>query len=75
MIIEVNHNQVLNIVVWDLIDKYKFNIKRGNQEWVEGFEKVLRYYLDEDEMSRLTMAINADQLPSNPLELFEQDKS
>ena len=71
--IKINHNQVLSIVVWDLIDKYKYNIERGDKKWVAAFENVLRYYLDEEEMSLLKIAISTGQLPSNPLDLFEND--
>ena len=71
--IQLDHKQVERVVVRELIDKYKFNVERGNKEWVQAFESVLRYYLDEDEVSRLIVAISADQLPSNPLDLFEQD--
>lgn len=69
--IEINYNQILNIVVSDLIKKYKSNIERGDQEWTIAFEKVLRYYLDEGEMYCLMTAINNNQLPNSPIELFE----
>lgn len=51
--VQISYGQVLGIVVEDLIDKYKFNIARGNSEWALAFEKVLRYYLDDQEMSQL----------------------
>ncbi len=48
--IKINREQVLQLVVDDLIEKYKFNKERGNQEWTAAFEEVLSYYLDENEM-------------------------
>jgi hypothetical protein len=52
--IKISNNQVLEIVVSELIEKYQFNIERGDKEWASVFEKVLRYYLNEQEMSHLT---------------------
>jgi len=72
--VKIDHNQVLNIVVWDLIDKYKNNFDRNNVDWVIAFEKVLRYYLDENEMTILRNAIHNNQLPQNPLDLFGIDR-
>lgn len=56
--IKISREQVLEIVVGDLIEKYKFNIR--NDEWSAAFEKVLRYYLDKDEMAELKKAIADD---------------
>lgn len=52
--VKISHLQVLEITVADLSEKYIFNIQRGNKDWALAFEKVLQYYLDEQEMSHLT---------------------
>jgi hypothetical protein len=57
--IKINHRQVFNIVVGDLIEKYKCNVEQAKRnvkdsvEWANRFEAVLRYYLDDEEMEKL----------------------
>ena len=51
--IKVDWRVALQIVVDELTKKYKHNVGR-NEEWAEAFEKVLSYYLDEQEMAHLT---------------------
>ena len=50
--VTILQDQVLEIVVADLITKYKASKKR-NDEYVEAFEKVLGFYLTEDEMKEV----------------------
>ena len=47
--IKIDHGQVLDIVVKDLVSKYKACKERGD-EYEESFKKVLRFYLTEDEL-------------------------
>jgi hypothetical protein len=51
--IKVEWHVALEIVVNDLIEKYKHNVEAKNKEWSEAFKKVLSYYLDESEMKEL----------------------
>lgn len=69
--IEVSHDDVVKIVVWDLIEKYISNIKRNKTEWSIAFEMVLRYYLSPEELAILRFSIANDSVPENPLELFD----
>ena len=48
----ISQDQVLEIVVADLITKYKASKKR-NDEYTEPFEKVLRFYLTDSEMAEV----------------------
>lgn len=57
-VITLPQGQVIELVVGDLIAKYRHNAKRGNQEWASAFEKTLSYYLDEQEMQQLRDHIN-----------------
>ena len=52
--IKISRSQVLEIIVDELAEKYKFNAERNDKEWASAFEKVLQYYLDEDEIRHLT---------------------
>lgn len=47
--IRIDHGQVLEIVVKDLLSKYKACKERGD-EYEDSFKKVLRFYLTEDEL-------------------------
>lgn len=58
--VKIPHNQVVHLVVDDLIEKYRYNIRRNNKEWSSAFEKVLSYYLTEEELKDVTNGI-----PSN----------
>jgi len=71
--IGLTHKQVLEIVVTDLIYKYEHNVNPFNPEWVDAFEKVLSYYLDDGEMAKLNEAIVQGKLPPNPTDLFETE--
>jgi len=46
----INHEQVLNIVVSDLLNKYQGNI---NNDWGPIFKKILSFYITDDELSIL----------------------
>ena len=48
--IKIGHTQILNIVVSDLILKYRSCIRCGDDRYIESFATVLRYYLTEDEL-------------------------
>jgi hypothetical protein len=50
--VTILHDQVLEIVVGDLIAKYK-SCKKFDNDYVASFEKVLRFYLTEDEMKEI----------------------
>lgn len=52
----ISQDQVVMLVVDDLIGKFEFNLERGNREWSDVFEKVLRYYLTEEELSAVKAA-------------------
>ncbi|MCP4990920.1 MAG: hypothetical protein GY928_34215 [Colwellia sp.] len=61
------------IAVRSLIGKYKHNVEYPNnrKQWVPILKKVLRFYLDEGEMTLLVKAVEAGNLPDDPLDLFE----
>jgi len=48
--VRINHDQVAEIVVADLLRKYEGN---KNNEWGPIFKKILSFYLDENEMKTL----------------------
>ncbi len=50
--VTIPRDQVLEIVVADLITKYKACKKRDN-EYTDSFRKVLSFYLSEDEMREM----------------------
>lgn len=50
--VTILHDQVLEIVVADLIAKYKA-CKQRNDEYADSFAKVLRFYLDEQEFAEI----------------------
>lgn len=52
MKVVILYDQVAEIVVADLIAKYKA-CKERNDEYVGGFAKVLSFYLDESELAEL----------------------
>lgn len=52
MTVKINHNQICEIVVADLIAKYKACTER-NDEYKDAFAKVLRFYLDEEEFAEI----------------------
>jgi len=52
MSIKIRHDQVCEIVVADLMAKYKACSKRDD-EYKKAFAKVLCFYLDEDEFSEM----------------------
>lgn len=52
MTIKINHNQICEIVVADLIAKYKACTER-NDEYKDAFAKVLRFYVDEEEFAEI----------------------
>jgi len=54
MTIKIDHNQVCEIVVADLIGKYKASVKRNDTKYIDSFATVLRFYLTEDEFSEMT---------------------
>lgn len=52
MKISISRDQVSEIVVAELILKYKA-IKKRNDEYTESFAKVLRFYLTEEEFMEI----------------------
>lgn len=52
--LKINHEQVEELVVADLLGKYKGAIKRNKDDkWVEPFKTILLFYLEEDELEYL----------------------
>ncbi len=50
--VTILHDQALEIVVADLIAKYKA-CKKRNDEYADSFKKVLQFYLTHDEMAEI----------------------
>ena len=50
--VTILHDQALEIVVADLIAKYK-SCKKRNDEYADSFKKVLKFYLTHDEMAEI----------------------
>ena len=50
--VTIHRDQVLEIVVADLIAKYKA-CKDRNDEYTESFKQVLSFYLDAEEMNEI----------------------
>jgi len=57
MKIKISHDQVCEVVVADLMAKYKACCNRDD-EYKEAFEKVLRFYLSKNEMKEMEEIIN-----------------
>jgi len=51
--VKISHEEALRIVVSDLVGKYRHCWLSGEAEYVSAFEKVLRYYLSEEEMEQI----------------------
>lgn len=51
--IKINQDQVVDIVVGDLLGKYKY-CKTNNNPKADAFETVLRHYLTADDFAKLT---------------------
>ena len=49
----LDHGEVLKLIIADLVSKYKFNVERNDEEWIPIFEKVLKYYLTEEEFEEI----------------------
>lgn len=60
--IKIDHRQVGEIVVKDLIKKYKFNLGRVKKDdkIIESFKNVLLYYMDEAELKEYMEKVPAD---------------
>lgn len=57
--VTILHDQVAEIVVADLMAKYKYCLKRKKgDEWAAAFKKVLRYYLDDAEILEMEQIVN-----------------
>ncbi|KJV08061.1 hypothetical protein [Methylocucumis oryzae] len=66
MQVKINHDQICEIVVADLMNKYKACAER-NDEFKEAFAKVLRFYLDEEEFNEMLGIIEQPRgLNENP---------
>jgi hypothetical protein len=52
MTIKINYGQVCEIVVYDLMAKYKACAKR-NDEYKDAFAKVLSFYITDDEFNEM----------------------
>jgi len=48
--VTISHGEVLNIVVDDLITKYKACLKRNDKRYTQSFKTVLSFYLTEEEI-------------------------
>jgi len=57
--IKINREQVLNIVVADLLSKYKAAVKRKDKKWEPVFKQVLRFYLEDEELETLMPGFEA----------------
>lgn len=55
--VAVSVREVDRIVVAALLTKYKYFIANNNQELIESFGAVLKFYLSEDELSEYVKAI------------------
>jgi len=55
--VKVEHGEILRIVVADLLQKYKGNVKRNDTKYISAFETVLKFYLTEEEFTEYTKAI------------------
>lgn len=62
--VTILHDQVLEIVVADLIAKYKA-CKKRNDEYTYGFAKVLRFYLTEEEFAE----VDCDRDDGHPMRM------
>jgi hypothetical protein len=51
--VKISHEEALRIVTSDLIGKYRHCWMNGETEYTAAFEKVLRYYLDDEEMEQI----------------------
>lgn len=52
--VKISHGQVLQVVVNDLVAKYKSCVQRKDDDNIKAFERVLHYYLSEEEFIELT---------------------
>jgi hypothetical protein len=52
--VKISHGEALNVVVNDLVKKYKSCVEDGNDKYIEAFSVVLKYYLSEEEFKQLT---------------------
>jgi len=51
--VKISHHEVTKLVVIDLITKRNFVYDRNNDdEWLIHFDKILSYYIDEDEFQK-----------------------
>jgi len=50
--IKIDHGQIMEIVVADLLGKYKAAINRDDK-WVEPFKAILLFYLEQEELDLL----------------------
>lgn len=57
MTVKIQHDQVLEIVVADLMAKYKSCLSR-NYECKESFEKVLHYYMGDEDFQEMQVFLN-----------------
>lgn len=52
--VKITYDQAIEIIVNDLIKKYRINVKRKDgQHWAEAFKTVLSYYLTESELEKV----------------------
>ena len=51
--VKISSCEALNVVVNDLMGKYKFCVKRNDQESADAFKTVLHYYLGEKDFELL----------------------
>lgn len=59
--VKISWEQALEVVVADLISKYKFCVNINDTEYKDHFAKVLRYYLTEEEFKEVEELIKSKQ--------------
>ncbi len=57
--IKIGYEQVLQIVVADLLSKYKAAVKRKDEKWEPVFKQALRFYLEDEELEALISGFEA----------------
>jgi hypothetical protein len=51
--LKINHEQVEELVVADLLGKYRAHLKRKDNEWADIIKAMLRFYLEQHELDLL----------------------
>jgi hypothetical protein len=51
--VKISHGEALKVTVNDLVEKYKSCVKRGDDQYIDAFSLVLKYYLGEEEFNKI----------------------